>query len=106
MQSGAACLLAVQCCKVQVEAKHLLLCCKTLLLPVLSHRVYVACLTVLLQLDKAAADAAEFKAGFDKLTADNWEQKAQVRHGFMMLQHTRRLFNGQDCPVCCSYRSV
>jgi hypothetical protein len=31
-----------------------------------------------LQLDKAAADAAEFKAGYDKLTVDNWEQKAQV----------------------------
>jgi hypothetical protein len=31
------------------------------------------------QLDKVAADAAEFKAGYDKLTADTVEQKAQVR---------------------------
>ena len=31
------------------------------------------------QLDKAAADAAEYKAGFDKLTVDTMEQKAQVR---------------------------
>jgi hypothetical protein len=30
------------------------------------------------QLDKAAADAAEFKAGFDKLTADTVEQRAQL----------------------------
>jgi hypothetical protein len=28
--------------------------------------------------DKFAADAAELKAGFDKAVADNWEQKAQV----------------------------
>lgn len=31
-----------------------------------------------LQLDKATADAAEFKAGFDKMLVDNSEQKAQV----------------------------
>jgi hypothetical protein len=31
-----------------------------------------------LQLDKATADAAEFKAGFDKAVHDNFEQKAQV----------------------------
>jgi hypothetical protein len=37
---------------------------------------------LLLQLDKVAADAAEFKAGYDKLTADNWEQKAQVRREY------------------------
>jgi hypothetical protein len=30
------------------------------------------------QLDKATADAAEFKAGFDKAVYDNFEQKAQV----------------------------
>jgi hypothetical protein len=30
------------------------------------------------QLDKATADAAEFKAGFDKAVCDNFEQKAQV----------------------------
>jgi hypothetical protein len=30
------------------------------------------------QLDKATADAAEFKAGYDKLTVDAVEQKAQV----------------------------
>ena len=33
------------------------------------------------QLDKATADAAEFKAGFDKVTADAVEQKAQVGPG-------------------------
>lgn len=33
---------------------------------------------VLLQLDKATADAAEYKAGFDKALADGVEQKAQV----------------------------
>jgi hypothetical protein len=32
----------------------------------------------LLQLDKAAADAAEYKAGYDKLLVDTSEQKAQV----------------------------
>jgi hypothetical protein len=32
-----------------------------------------------LQFDKATADAAEFKAGFDKLVVDAVEQKAQVR---------------------------
>jgi hypothetical protein len=31
------------------------------------------------QLDKATADAAEFKAGYDKAIYDNFEQKAQVR---------------------------
>jgi hypothetical protein len=31
-----------------------------------------------LQLDKATADAAEFKAGYDKLAVDTVEQKAQV----------------------------
>ena len=30
------------------------------------------------QLDKATADAAEFKAGFDKLVVDAVEHKAQV----------------------------
>jgi hypothetical protein len=30
------------------------------------------------QLDKATADAAEFKAGFAKALYDNFEQKAQV----------------------------
>jgi hypothetical protein len=30
------------------------------------------------QLDKATADAAEFKAGYDKAVYDNFEQKAQV----------------------------
>jgi hypothetical protein len=28
--------------------------------------------------DKVSADAAELKAGYDKAVADNWEQKAQV----------------------------
>lgn len=32
-----------------------------------------------LQLDKVTADAAEYKAGFDKAVADGAEQKAQVR---------------------------
>jgi ribosomal protein S26 len=36
------------------------------------------CLPCILQLDKAAADAAEFKAGFDKLAIDNLEQQAQL----------------------------
>jgi hypothetical protein len=31
-----------------------------------------------LQLDKAAADANEYKAGYDKVLADSAEQKAQV----------------------------
>jgi hypothetical protein len=31
-----------------------------------------------LQLDKAAADAAEYKAGYDKLMVDTSEQKAQL----------------------------
>lgn len=31
-----------------------------------------------LQLDKAAADANEYKAGYDKVLADTFEQKAQV----------------------------
>ena len=31
------------------------------------------------QLDKVTADAAEFKAGFDKAVYDNAEQQAQVR---------------------------
>lgn len=31
-----------------------------------------------LQLDKAAADASEYKAGYDKVLADSAEQKAQV----------------------------
>jgi hypothetical protein len=31
------------------------------------------------QLDKAAADASESKAGYDKLVVDSVEQKAQVR---------------------------
>lgn len=34
--------------------------------------------SVCLQLDKATADAAEYKAGFDKALADGVEQKAQV----------------------------
>jgi len=33
------------------------------------------------QLAKAAADTAEYKAGYDKLVVDTVEQKAQVRHG-------------------------
>jgi hypothetical protein len=36
-----------------------------------------------LQLDKATADAAEFKAGFDKMVVDSVEQKAQVRGSFV-----------------------
>ncbi len=32
----------------------------------------------LLQLDKAAADVAQFKAGFDKAVADGAEHRAQV----------------------------
>jgi hypothetical protein len=32
------------------------------------------------QLEKATADAAEFKAGFDKAVHDGFEQKAQVRN--------------------------
>lgn len=39
----------------------------------------LVCVLPLLQLDKAAADASEFKAGFDKLLVDTVEQKAQVR---------------------------
>jgi hypothetical protein len=31
-----------------------------------------------MQLDKAAADAAEYKAGFDKLLVDTSEQKAEL----------------------------
>jgi hypothetical protein len=34
--------------------------------------------------DKVSADAAELKAGFDKAVADNWEQKAQVRAVFCL----------------------
>jgi hypothetical protein len=40
---------------------------------------------VCLQLDKANADAAEYRAGVDKLTADNWEQKAQVGSRALLL---------------------
>jgi hypothetical protein len=36
------------------------------------------CCACCLQLDKAAADASEYKAGYDKVLADTWEQKAQV----------------------------
>jgi hypothetical protein len=36
------------------------------------------------QFDKVTADAAEFKAGFDKALLDNVEQKAQVRVGGML----------------------
>ena len=36
-------------------------------------------LTCCAQLDKATADASEFKAGYDKVLADSVEQKAQVR---------------------------
>jgi hypothetical protein len=31
-----------------------------------------------MQLDKAAADAVQYKAGFDKLLVDTQEQKAQL----------------------------
>jgi hypothetical protein len=34
-----------------------------------------------LQLDKAAADASEYKAGYDKVLADSADQKAQVCRG-------------------------
>jgi hypothetical protein len=36
-----------------------------------------------MQLDKATADAAEYKAGFDKAVYDNFEQKAQVGAAFL-----------------------
>jgi hypothetical protein len=72
----------------------------------------------LLQLDKAAADAAEYKAGFDKyaadaaelkagydkLTADNWEQKAQVGvlHCGSRVEAMSCLFHQVYCMYSCA----
>lgn len=39
---------------------------------------YVCVCLACLQLDKATADAAEFKAGFDKLLVDTAEQQAVI----------------------------
>jgi hypothetical protein len=39
---------------------------------------------VLLQLDKVTADAAEYKAGFDKLAVDVVEHRAQVCNTFSL----------------------
>jgi hypothetical protein len=54
-----------------------------------------------LQFDKAAVDAAEVKADYDKLVLDNYEQKAQVK----LLS---RLFNSvRPEPACLrSHRIV
>jgi len=40
-----------------------------------------------LQLDKASADANEYKAGYDKVMADSVEQKAQVSSVHAFLSH-------------------
>lgn len=64
------------------------------------------CLFLLcLQLDKAAADASEYKAGFDKVVADSVEQKAQVRGGFMVWQHYG-CWAVMGVLACCKYCST
>jgi hypothetical protein len=60
----------------------------------------------LLQLDKVAADAAEFKAGYDKLTADNWEQKAQVRRERTAHDCCGCLVQCCFCSAECACRSL
>ena len=49
------------------------------------------------QLDKATADAAEFKAGFDKAVYDNAEQQAQVRCVAFGVVYA--LLGAPRCPV-------
>jgi hypothetical protein len=47
--------------------------------------------------DKVSADAAEFKAGYDKLLVDTTEQKAQVRCLLLIMADLRCFGHHEPC---------